>query len=247
MSIYEIVNHLLFVYFLLLIQHARAQDTLIAIELQNQIDSIHVLQHRAAFPNEPSQADSCHKLFNVEDYFKIFTHLHLQAGWRINYMYTADVGGHYPVIIAYIDSMPVNIDSLKNRYNDFLGSINFVNYIEYLDHVVVDTTMTGFIQFVTLRIIGSQFALGWHANYNDETVVCTREAIDHLLDTYNMKSDRGLLKDVKRIDPAPWAGTQDDYIIVRLVTFTKWGGFFEKKYYLSKTFHIMSVKSNAKN
>jgi hypothetical protein len=237
---------------LLSIQQIHAQDTLNAIYLQNQIDSIRVLQRKAAFPSEPSQIDSCHRLFNVEDYFNIFAHLHLQAGWRINYVYNADIGGRYPVIIAYDQNLPINIDLLKKHYSDPIGSVKTGNNIDYLDHVVVDSSMVGFMQFVILKIVGSQFALGWHAGYNDETVVCTKQSVEKLLMSLGAEGKTvkqnalkpGFVNDALSIDLTPWAAYQDDNIVVRLVTFTKWGGFFEKKYSISQIYphRILKVK-----
>lgn len=203
-----------------------------AIECQREIEAIRKLQNKAFVPRDSADLRRLKKEFKFDDYFSILNHLSVEKGWKIDYRYSWNPMGGYPVIYA---------SKLGERIDPDRGSLNNDQDFDaeaYLDHVQVDRTEEGFFQYIVLSLIGSQFALGWHAGYNDQEIVCTKAAIGEILkrggDFYRF--DETVLKRANTIDPSPSITLNAGQAVVTIVTFTKWGGFIEKKYYVRKQF-----------
>jgi hypothetical protein len=113
---------------------------------------------------------------------------------------------------------------------------------------MVDGTPQGFFQLALLRIMGGQFYLSWHANYNDHTVVCDKEnALALLRDQYweQQVPDQGIMDNASRIDYAPSVELNDTSATVSLVTFSKWGGFLQRNMTFARSFpHVMQNESD---
>jgi hypothetical protein len=92
-----------------------------------------------------------------------------------------------------------------------------------------------------LDVMGGQFYLVWHANYNDWQIVCDTEMLDDLLDTLAEPSFGNPLpaeaQDAAReIDLTPTVTLDEDVAQVRVILFTKWGGFFEETWTMDRQF-----------
>jgi hypothetical protein len=138
---------------------------------------------------------------------------------------------------------------------------------EYLDHIQVDDTAEGFFEFIVLYIMGDQFYLYWHANYNDTRIVCDRAGLEVViaateefgtpLSSEVQREARALdleprvqfeegtlagerlhavVAQEQRLDLEPRVESEEGTVHVRVVTFTKWGGFFEETYTISRDF-----------
>jgi hypothetical protein len=97
--------------------------------------------------------------------------------------------------------------------------------------------------------MGAQFALFWHANYNDAEIVCTKKSIKDILqrnDKPFYHFDWDFKSCAKRIDPAPSVSLEAGKAIVRVVTFTKWGGFIEHKFHVSRQFPHKIINDDKK-
>ena len=97
----------------------------------------------------------------------------MEKGYEIRYKYQIAHLGSEPIIIAYKTE-----NNITNDDNDYKGCNS---YERFLKHVKLDKTPDSFFQYIILKIMASQFALGWHANYNDAEIVCTQEAIKKTL------------------------------------------------------------------
>ncbi len=220
----------------------RGKSNLISIECQREIEAIKKLQNKAFVPRDSAGLRRLKEEFKLDDYFNILTHLSVEKGWKIDYRYIWNPMGGYPVIYSYRQGERIDPETgyTKNR-QDFDAE-------DYLDHIKVDRTEEGFFQYIVLSLIGSQFALGWHAGYNDQEIVCTKAAIGEILkrggDFYRF--DETVLTRAKTIDPAPTITLNAGQAVVTIVTFTKWGGFIEKKYYIRKQFPHTIIKVDQK-
>jgi hypothetical protein len=96
--------------------------------------------------------------------------------------------------------------------------------------------------------MGDQFYLDWHANYNDAVVIVGNEGLEKII---KERSDTSFgtpftnlqQAKAKRIDPTPEVIFSDAYVTVKVVWFTKWGGFFETTYQVNRQFpHLIQVK-----
>jgi len=155
--------------------------------------------------------------FNANDYFKVLTHISMQEGYSLDYVYQPPY--------ASMEDVPENTE---------LGN--------YRDRLEIEDMEQGYFEYAVMDMLAGQFYLVWHANYNDREIVCDREAADAIIDGIN-SGDFGYKLDAKQkaqvramtnIEPAVTL-TQDS-AIVEVVTFTKWGGFFRQTYTISRSF-----------
>ena len=162
--------------------------------------------------------------FNANDYFKVLTHISMQEGYSLDYVYQPPY--------ASMEDVPENTE---------LGN--------YRDRLEIEDVEQGYFEAVVMQIMARQFYLNWHANYNDAEIVCDREAADAIIEGIN-SGDFGYKLDAKQkaqaramtnIEPA--VTLTGDSAIVEVVIFTKWGGFFRQTYTISRSFpHTFEVK-----
>jgi len=196
--------------------------------------------------------------FKIDHYFDILDRVELEKGWQVDYLYIQERIGGGPVIIAYPDSKKEEYKELINKINDKELDYNsrdsnseniihtFLNYDDvdnYLKHVKLDGSEESYLQFVILAALGSQFALFWHALYNDQEFVCTPEKAEKIIKRINRsEQEMSFMEDdlfdqqLNKIDFEPQITVKADKVIVRLVFFSKWGGFIEVKYQVKKDF-----------
>ena len=109
--------------------------------------------------------DAVGERFDVNEYFTVLTHLAPEAGYVLDYVYFAPGGDGLPKVYARQE-----------------GERPFATYSEYekagvedyLSNIQVDGTAEGYYELAVLSIMGEQFYLSWHAEYNDWEVVSSK-------------------------------------------------------------------------
>lgn len=210
-------------------------------EYQNQIDAIKAMQNKAVVPKDKADIPELKASVNVNDYFHILKHITLEKEWTLDYIYWGDGLGSFPIIFA----------SKGGEDPDFLDKFkkNHRLSAEYLNHIKTDGTEDSFLQFVLLNMIGNQFALGWHANYHDAIITCTKDAVARVLGKRNdnfYRFDEDFMNKAREIDPSPAVTFNGDDVAVRLVYFTSWGGFVEAIYHVTRSYPHKIVKTDKK-
>jgi hypothetical protein len=180
--------------------------------------------------------------FDPNAYFDVLTHLSMQPGYVLDFVYTYDWMGGYPTLLA--------------RPEDEAPFLEWSDVPEearnYLDHIVVDGTPEGFLQFALLELLGQQFYLFWHANYNDWAIVCNRANVRTIVDGLSADdfglpmplADRLKALSLRGLEPVVEIGAQT--VEIRFVAFTSWGGFIEFRYEILGAFPhtIQNVNQN---
>ena len=179
--------------------------------------------------------------FDVNDYFKVLTHISMQDRYSLDYVYRIDGLGSFPYLYARpVDQPPyASIEDVPEGTE--LGN--------FRDRLEIEDVEQGYFEYAVMDMLAGQFYLVWHANYNDREIVCNRDAADAIVDGLNA-GDFGSKLDAKQkaqvramtnIEPAVTL-TQDS-AIVEIVIFTKWGGFFRQTYTISRSFpHEVEVE-----
>jgi hypothetical protein len=169
--------------------------------------------------------------FDVMQYFSVLDHLSMQPGYLLDYVYHYDGMGGYPVLYV----RPVKQPPFATEADLTAGG----DSTSYLDYIRTDDTPESYFQFVILALIGNQFYLFWHANYNDSQIVCDKAGVTKIVSGLN--GDFGyrisLASWVKAFllnDFGPFVNIGEQTVEVRLVTFTLWGGFYLETYTLSR-------------
>lgn len=196
--------------------------------------------------------------FRIDHYFDILDRVGLEKGWLVEFLYIQQRIGGGPEIIAYPEAKKEEYIKIINKINDNELDYNsgdsdseniihtFLNYDDvdnYLAHVKLDGSEESYLQFVILAALGSQFSLFWHALYNDKEFVCTPEKAEKIIKRVNRNDENmDFMQDelfdqqLEEIDFDPQITINTDKVTVRLVFFTKWGGFIEVKYQVKRDF-----------
>jgi hypothetical protein len=170
--------------------------------------------------------------FDANDYFQALTHLSMTPGYVLDYVYHFDGMGGYPTLYARpAGQTPYSTEA------DFTASGDSP---DYLDYVQVDDTAEGYFQYVALEILGPQFYLFWHANYNDYDIVCSpgdvQEITAGLGDFGRPMSPIARLRALLLRDVAPTVSLGEEAVEVQVVVFTQWGGFLRWTYTVDRDF-----------
>ncbi len=170
--------------------------------------------------------------FDPNQYFTVFTHLSMQEGYTLDFVYTYDWMGGYPTLYAR-----------NTEWTPFLSWDDVRPGMDYyLDHIELDDTPEGYLQYAMLASTAEQFYLFWHANYNDQEVVCSRSALKDILKSLSSSDfgnpitavEKAQALAIKSIEPAVTLG--EETVTVEMVTFTKWGGFYRLTFTIDRSF-----------
>lgn len=212
-----------------------------SIEYQKKIDAIKEVQKKFVVPRDRKDIPNVKTSLDVNDYFRILKNISMEKGWMLDYLYWIDGLGSYPVIFAKKEGEDIAfLEKYKKDYR--LRS-------EYLTHIKTDGTGDGYFQFVVLSIIGDQFGLGWHANYHDGIITCTKDAVENVFKKRNdnfFRFDENFMKNARNIDPTLSVTFNGDQAVVRIVHFTSWGGFIELTYFIAKSFPHKVIRMDKK-
>lgn len=198
--------------------------------------------------------------FDPDSYFDFLIHLKSTPGYKLDYLYFEDDLGGLPLVYTRrINSPPFR------TYDDFLSSQGEVrsgerSYMQlghsydYLKKIQIDQSPESYFEFAVLSIVGNQFLLNWHGMYNDKRVLCDTSDLSYIYQEMDAWSDENFkmefsddqIKKIEKLDFNPSVVVNDDSVIVRFLTFTKWGGFFENVYTMDPQdpFNLIDAKFN---
>ncbi len=179
--------------------------------------------------------------FKPEEYFNLLKHISWEEPWQLGFIYCRDPKGASPILLTYRsqeEKKSLGAEITKNYRSSKVYTNDF-----YWPHIKLDGTDDGYFEYLVLSLLGSQFSLWWCANYNDIEIICTRAAIEPIVKV--TKPDEQFIKESKLVDPTPSFLIDKEQMIVRIVVFTKWGGFIERQYHISTLFphEIKKIKS----
>jgi hypothetical protein len=121
----------------------------------------------------------------------------MDDGYVLDYVYDTASMYAYPLLYARLKTSPgfPDVTTFEKVFGKTTDPRSVVG--AFLDRIRTDGSRQGFIQLAALRLVGDQFYLFWHANYNDTEIL-------------------------SRI-PA-WVVFSDKEVSVSLFVFSKWGG-----------------------
>jgi hypothetical protein len=200
--------------------------------------------------------------FDMNSYFTVLTHLSMEPGYVLDYLFTGGTGfGGRPLIYVrkaqdapfttyeQYEAAQASATKIENDY-DFIGFVMYGATGELGNKVKIDGTPEGYFEYVLLQIMGGQFYLIWHANYDDATIICeknsaektVKECIKGLgIELMSVVSEGGrsyteFMAKAKFIDFEPMVVISEDTVTVKVVIFTKWGGFIQYAFTINKEY-----------
>ena len=183
--------------------------------------------------------------FDVNDYFKVLTHLSMQDGYSLDYVYQVDSLGAYPVLYALPDG--------QAPYASFDEIPENTQLADFLEHLDVQDVEQGYFEVVVLQIMAGQFYLDWHANYNDMQIVCNDSDVSAIITSVN---DGGIgspfdasqeIKARTMSNIEPLVKLTGAAATVEVILFTKWGGFYRRMYTIDRSFPDKIIAARDEN
>ena len=125
--------------------------------------------------------------FDANDYFKVLTHLSMEDGYTLDYVYAVDFLGSLP----YLYPRPVD----QPPYASMADIPEGTKLGNYREHLVIEDVEQGYFEYALMDMLAGRFYLVWHANYNDTEIVCDQKAADAIVDAIN-NGDFGMKMDL---------------------------------------------------
>jgi hypothetical protein len=180
--------------------------------------------------------------FDVNQYFSVLTHLSMEPGYVLDYAYHSGLEPHIYARKSHEPQYP-SLDVIRQPKGKRSDTEHWLAYMhgafDYHHHIRVDDTEDAFFQLVLLVIMGAQFALFWHALYNDTAIVCTQAGLEAELAKGNGLGNpipSYVLEQARELDLAPAVEMGGDEVLVRVAQFSKWGGLLRKAYRVQRAF-----------
>jgi len=181
--------------------------------------------------------------FDPNSYFDVLTHLKMEPGYVLDYIYFGDSVGGKPLIYARkADAAPFKTyDELLESFGEKVTderSYKLLNHaFDFLYKVQIDNTPESYLEYVFLAFLGDQFYLNWHAAYSDQIVLCSADSmkyVDQEMEGFGQEFPEEVAAGISIIDFTPRLLDDGNIITIRFVTFSKWGGFYENVYKIDK-------------
>jgi len=193
--------------------------------------------------------------FDPNKYFQVFSHLDMTPGYKLDYLYFSDELGGLPLVYARKStSLPFQsyTEFLKSYGEEPSGERSYgglQHEYDYLERIQTDKTPESFFEFTALAFQADQFYLYWHGLYNDLQILCDNTDLQNLNDimmAFKLEFPQDVKDRMEKIDFSPVVVIGESDITVRMITFTKWGGFFENVYVMDKDnpMQLLDVKFN---
>lgn len=193
--------------------------------------------------------------FDISEYFTVLTNISVKEGYTLDYVYHFDGSAGYPVFyIRELSQEPYPDDddlyddigltsAYQNHDEELQQSIESGETLNWQKSIVVNDTEQGFFEYLILKIIGGQFYLWWHGGYNDLTFVCDHSALQDVIDEVQkyFKISTDTIYAVSQLNLSLKVLFEGNNVIVTAVLFTKWGGFRQGTFTISRDFpHIIT-------
>jgi hypothetical protein len=195
--------------------------------------------------------------WDVNAYFAQFKHLSLENGYVLDYVYDFNGSAGSPVLyMRPAKAAPYKtIREFSTAAGEFTRPENDISAVWFTagetsgisgNKIKLDGTKEGYFEYTVLQLLGSQFYLFWHANYNDTEIICEKTALEAVLasiggDSFGEPVDNGFKEKARRIDFQPMVEISGDLATVQVLVFSKWGGFSRLSFTMYKNYPHMMI------
>lgn len=204
---------------------------------QQVADDLRDLQHGLERPEHLIAAEPVldGSEFDVERYFDVLTHIDVEPGFVLDYVYRTSPDRGFPVL--YTRRSDAERYLTYAQFEAGTGRDAGQGDLAFMEQVyVVDGTPQGFFEYVVLETVGGQFYLFWHAQEEDDRIIATEERLDEALASVATEMDAEELARARTVDPTPVVILDDDVATVEVVKFTRRGGLYRVTYTIERVF-----------
>jgi hypothetical protein len=190
--------------------------------------------------------------FDVNKIFSVLTHLSMQEGYVLDYVYLSDGSQGGPILY----SRPLNLTpfatyeeyreathSYPRPDNDFsmIWLVEGAGTNAFGNKIKVDGTAEGYYEYALLQGLANQFYLLGNARVNDRSVIADSSELESVLTGIEnsgnwTKIDNTFKKNARKIELKPVIQIGETNVLVQVVLFTKWGGFLRLSTLMSRDY-----------
>ncbi|MFN2148035.1 MAG: hypothetical protein ACK2T2_06550 [Anaerolineales bacterium] len=199
--------------------------------------------------------------FDPNEYFRVFGHLSMEPGYTLDSVMLADPAGRRPIVyVREVDELsftklPPVCPGEWQRAAVLLRADCWIRSIPRPS--AGRRQPARLLPVCGAVVVDDQYQLYWHGLYNDTTILTSKEETRGFFqaaaqglgaspDEASLKAGNPFNALLSTIDSTPWVRINDGEAEVRLITFSKWGGFYELRITLSFDFPHAELDSRSR-
>jgi len=218
----------------------------------NFIEKVQNYQDSVKLISGPSGDQIDTYTFNLEIYLRFFNNLSFPKGMACGYAYLDNFLDGNPYLYVLEDS--INLDGYidkhipqKNYHNNkrkeqarLTALYKFLNDSTRRAkfNITPEDSQDGYLQYLFFYIMGEQFALKWHSNYDEKFIICSNEGIYKVIRDYQKSKsfDTNIdeLKNLNLINPEPIIILKTDYCLITWIEINTHFGIHRRTYRISR-------------
>ncbi|MCL4561937.1 MAG: hypothetical protein M1281_15180 [Chloroflexi bacterium] len=176
---------------------------------------------------------------DINNLLVLFEYLHLEPGYRLDYIYHNRGSGGSPSIYVrfsntqYPSSDPEDFDPQHDQERP------------YLEHLYFGLYPMGYLQLAIFSIISGQFYLFWHSGYNDHRFVLNQSEALLLVSTFNNTHQNvDYPGAIRMVNFTPHLTIFENYeAILSAYTFSQWNGFSQREWKIRPLAYIKEISN----
>lgn len=241
---------LLFIFF---VNGLIAQNPVDFIERVQNYQKAVKIKHTGKFP------DSIDTLtFNLNRYLQCFDKLIFPDGLRCYYIFADDKLGGSPILYFKIDSLEINT-YIEKKFQESVDQNNIdkskitKEFVDVRKHQILcgfaannnarnyikpEDTEIGYMQYLFFNQFGEQFALKWHSNYGQKSVIFSKKEMKRLYGYYSNSADFTCsmedFEKLLRIKPTPIIEMRKDKCVITWYEIRTHTGIHRMTYEISR-------------
>lgn len=199
---------------------------------------------------DPYEHDAARKQFDINSYFTALKHLKINDHYELDYSYCAIPRyGHPYIYKRQKGEPPYDPETACSILSEIIWQPEDFEKMtkSYIQAVDVDGTSESLIQYAIFYLIGDQFFLFDHANYDDDIIIFTKSKLHEVLNSmlsfqkefqppeYVLKNAEEARKEALKLDVSPIFEEDEEHTSVKVITFSKWKGFQRHTFAFFKT------------
>jgi hypothetical protein len=118
------------------------------------------------------------------------------------------------------------------------------------NNLIPDDSQEGYLQYLFFHQMGEQFALFWHSNYGEKTVLCDKKDIEYFLSYYSERKrlfeyEENKIRDLLNSDISPVVELDTTNCIISWYEIYTHGGIYKNTYTIERAypFRLKNVES----
>lgn len=171
--------------------------------------------------------------FDIHTYLSLFDRIEVESGYRINaYFFDNFLDGN-PYLYALKENGKIADKNKKALYK----ALNKPD-LRAKNHVKPNDSEIGFLQYLFFSEMGEQFALKWHANYNEKRIICSTDMINRFIKEHTNNEmflvDSISLEKLKPCHPESTVKFNDNYCEITWIENRTHSGLFKCTYHIDR-------------